>query len=147
MIKQLWKTRKEFLQAGNHEMANKILTSINTISNSFSTMNDIVDINSSLIRSKTFDYAYTQTVHKSQGATYKNTVVLEDSFNKFDQSERQKLKYVAITRAKNKILYYTSNSNVNNRDITDITRSQVKEMQKNAKQLEELGKKRQNECK
>ena len=147
LIKQLWKTRKEFLQAGNHEMANKILTSINTISNSFSTMNDIVDINSSLIRSKTFDYAYTQTVHKSQGATYKNTVILEDSFNKFDQSERQKLKYVAITRAKNKILYYTSNSNVNNKDITDITRSQVKEMQKNAKQLEELGKKRQNECK
>ena len=77
---------------------------------------------------------------------YNNVVVLEDTFNKFSESEKQKLKYVALTRAKNKVLYYTS-AKVNNRDITDVTSSKIKEMQTNAKRLSELGKERQNECK
>ena len=110
-------------------------------------MFDVKDQYGKIIRYKTFDYAYTQTVHKSQGATYNNVVVLEDTFNKFSESEKQKLKYVALTRAKNKVLYYTTTSKVNNRDITSTTSSKIKEMQNNAKRLSELGKERQNECK
>ena len=127
-------------------MIYKIIDIINSINNSFSTMFDVKDLYGKIKKYKTFDYAYTQTVHKSQGTTYNNVVVLEDTFNKFSESEKQKLKYVALTRAKNKVLYYTS-AKVNNRDITDVTSSKIKEMQNNAKRLSELGKERQNECK
>ena len=146
LINSLWSKRSELISEGRRKEASKIIDIINSINNSFSTMFDVKDQYGKIIRYKTFDYAYTQTVHKSQGATYNNIVVLEDTFNKFSESEKQKLKYVALTRAKNKVLYYTS-AKVNNRDITDVTSSKIKEMQNNAKRLSELGKERQNECK
>ena len=146
LINNLWSVRGKLLSEGRRKEASKIIDIINSINNSFSTMFDVKDQYGKIIRYKTFDYAYTQTVHKSQGATYNNVVVLEDTFNKFSESEKQKLKYVALTRAKHKVLYYTS-SKVNNRDITDVTSSKIKEMQNNAKRLSELGKERQNECK
>lgn len=146
LINNLWSKRSELISEGRRKEASKIIDIINSINNSFSTMFDVKDQYGKIIRYKTFDYAYTQTVHKSQGATYNNIVVLEDTFNNFSESEKQKLKYVALTRAKNKVLYYTS-AKVNNRDITDVTSSKIKEMQNNAKRLSELGKERQNECK
>ena len=146
LINGLWSKRSELISEGRRKEASKIIDIINSINNSFSTMFDVKDQYGKIIRYKTFDYAYTQTVHKSQGATYNNVVVLEDTFNKFSESEKQKLKYVALTRAKHKVLYYTS-AKVNNRDITDVTSSKIKEMQNNAKRLSELGKERQNECK
>lgn len=146
LINSLWSKRSELISEGRRKEASKIIDIINSINNSFSTMFDVKDQYGKIIRYKTFDYAYTQTVHKSQGATYNNIVVLEDTFNNFSESEKQKLKYVALTRAKHKVLYYTS-AKVNNRDITDVTSSKIKEMQNNAKRLSELGKERQNECK
>ena len=146
LVDGLWSVRDKLLSEGRKKEANKIIDIINSINNSFSTMFDVKDLYGKIKKYKTFDYAYTQTVHKSQGTTYNNVVVLEDTFNKFSESEKQKLKYVAITRAKNKVLYYTS-AKVNNRDITDVTSSKIKEMQNNAKRLSELGKERQNECK
>ena len=146
LVDGLWSVRDKLLSEGRKKEANKIIDIINSINNSFSTMFDVKDLYGKIKKYKTFDYAYTQTVHKSQGATYNNVVVLEDTFNKFSESEKQKLKYVALTRAKNKVLYYTS-AKVNNRDITDVTSSKIKEMQNNAKRLSELGKERQNECK
>lgn len=145
LVNNLWSVRGKLLSEGRKKEASKIIDIINSINNSFSTMFDVKDQYGKIIRYKTFDYAYTQTVHKSQGATYNNVVVLEDTFNKFSESEKQKLKYVALTRAKNKVLYYTS-AKVNNRDITDVTSSKIKEMQNNAKRLSELGEERQNEC-
>ena len=146
LVNRLWSRRSELISEGRRKEASKIIDTINSINNSFSTMFDVKDQYGKIIRYKTFDYAYTQTVHKSQGATYNNVVVLEDTFNKFSDSEKQKLKYVALTRAKHKVLYYTS-AKVNNKDITDVTSSKIKEMQNNAKRLSELGKERQNECK
>ena len=146
LVDGLWSVRDKLLSEGRKKEANKIIDIINSINNSFSTMFDVKDLYGKIKKYKTFDYAYTQTVHKSQGTTYNNVVVLEDTFNKFSESEKQKLKYVALTRAKNKVLYYTS-AKVNNRDITDVTSSKIKEMQNNAKRLSELGKERQNECK
>lgn len=145
LVNRLWSRRSELISEGRRKEASKIIDTINSINNSFSTMFDVKDQYGKIIRYKTFDYAYTQTVHKSQGATYNNVVVLEDTFNKFSDSEKQKLKYVALTRAKNKVLYYTS-AKVNNRDITDVTSSKIKEMQNNAKRLSELGEERLNEC-
>lgn len=147
LVNYLWSVRSKLLSEGNRKEAGKIIDMINRINNSYSTMFDVKDQYGKIIKYKTFDYAYTQTVHKSQGATYNNVVVLEDTFNKFSESEKQKLKYVALTRAKNKVLYYTTTSKVNNRDITSTTSSKIKEMQDNVKRLSELGKERQNECK
>lgn len=147
LVNNLWSVRSKLLSEGNRKEAGKIIDMINRINNSYSTMFDVKDQYGKIIKYKTFDYAYTQTVHKSQGATYNNVVVLEDTFNKFSESEKQKLKYVALTRAKNKVLYYTTTSKVNNRDITSTTSSKIKEMQDNVKRLSELGKERQNECK
>lgn len=145
LVNRLWSRRSELISEGRRKEASKIIDIINSINNSFSTMFDVKDQYGKIIRYKTFDYAYTQTVHKSQGATYNNIVVLEDTFNNFSESEKQKLKYVALTRAKHKVLYYTS-AKVNNRDITDVTSSKIKEMQNNAKRLSELGEERRNEC-
>lgn len=145
LVNDLWSVRGKLLSEGRRKEASKIIDIINSINNSFSTMFDVKDQYGKIIRYKTFDYAYTQTVHKSQGATYNNVVVLEDTFNNFSESEKQKLKYVALTRAKHKVLYYTS-AKVNNRDITDVTSSKIKEMQNNAKRLSELGEERRNEC-
>ena len=145
LVNRLWSRRSELISEDRRKEASKIIDIINSINNSFSTMFDVKDQYGKIIRYKTFDYAYTQTVHKSQGATYNNVVVLEDTFNKFSESEKQKLKYVALTRAKHKVLYYTS-AKVNNKDITDVTSSKIKEMQNNAKRLSELGEERQNEC-
>lgn len=146
LVDGLWSVRDKLLSEGRKKEANKIIITINSINNSFSTMFDIKDVYGKIKKYKTFDYAYTQTVHKSQGATYENVVVLENTFNKFSESEKQKLKYVALTRAKHKVLYFT-NAKVNNKDITDVTSSKIKEMQNNAKRLSELGEERQNECK
>ena len=146
LVNNLWSVRSKLLLEGNRKEAGKIIDMINRINNSYSTMFDVKDQYGKIIKYKTFDYAYTQTVHKSQGATYNNVVVLEDTFNKFSESEKQKLKYVALTRAKNKVLYYTTTSKVNNRDITSTTSSKIKEMQDNVKRLSESGKERQNEC-
>jgi len=46
-------------------------------------------------------YSYALTVHKSQGSTVRNVYVIERDLNKltWDDEERNKLKYVAFTRA------------------------------------------------
>ena len=46
-------------------------------------------------------YYYAQTVHKSQGGTFRNVYVIERDINKltWDDVERNKLKYVAFSRA------------------------------------------------
>jgi len=48
-------------------------------------------------------YSYSMTVHKSQGSTVRNVYVVERDLNllKWDDEERNKLKYVAFTRASN----------------------------------------------
>ena len=62
-----------------------------------------------VILEKTFDYGYAHTIHKSQGGTYDRVMILADTINKFpDESSRQELKYVAISRARNIGYVYTT---------------------------------------
>lgn len=66
-------------------------------------------------KKKTFDYGYAHTIHKSQGGTYDNVMILGSDIEQgFEQNPRliQQLKYVAVTRAKNKVVY-SSNGNPN----------------------------------
>lgn len=49
-------------------------------------------------------YNYALTVHKSQGSTFDNAIVINCDINRmFDKIERDKLLYTAMTRAKNKL--------------------------------------------
>jgi nucleoside-triphosphatase THEP1 len=49
-------------------------------------------------------YNYALTVHKSQGSTFDNVIVINCDINRmFDKIERNKLLYTAMTRAKNKL--------------------------------------------
>lgn len=50
-------------------------------------------------------YNYALTVHKSQGSTFDNVVVVNCDINRIrEKEERNKLLYTAITRAKNKLI-------------------------------------------
>lgn len=55
-------------------------------------------------------YSYATTVHKSQGSTFRNVYVVENDINrlKWDNVERNKLKYVAFTRASHKLIIYNT---------------------------------------
>ena len=49
---------------------------------------------------KTIDYGYAHTIHKSQGGTYNNIFVFADTINVFkDKGLKSQLRYVAVTRA------------------------------------------------
>lgn len=58
---------------------------------------------------KSADYAYAITSHKSQGSTYKNVYVLESNIDGNPTvKERNQMKYVAFTRASDKVVSFTS---------------------------------------
>ena len=49
-------------------------------------------------------YNYALTVHKSQGSTFDNAIVINCDIKRVqDKKERNKLLYTAVTRAKNKL--------------------------------------------
>jgi len=49
-------------------------------------------------------YSYATTVHKSQGSTFKNVYIIESDFKKcLDKKEKNKLSYVAFSRASNQV--------------------------------------------
>lgn len=130
-IDDMWATYRRLNSEGRRGEAVEQLTKINEIQNSFSTMKDIIDEETGrLIRKKTFDYGYTHTVHKSQGATYDKVLVLGDSFNVFDRNTQQQLKYVAITRAKQQVMYIApTSSSVNPQALSEVTKEKWAEIQ------------------
>lgn len=73
---------------------------------------------------KTLDYGYAHTIHKSQGGTYSNIFILDDTINKArDTQLRSQLRYVAVTRAESKatVLHAGSDSSgeFNNEDFRE----------------------------
>ncbi len=56
---------------------------------------------------KDIDYGFCLTVHKSQGSTYENVIILEDDIDKnYNVVERNRIKYVAFTRPKQKAIIF-----------------------------------------
>lgn len=58
---------------------------------------------------RTFDYGYAHTIHKSQGGTYTNIMIHDDDINRArDMTDRERLRYVAVTRAEKGAYVLTS---------------------------------------
>ena len=62
-----------------------------------------------VVLKKQFDFGYALTIHKSQGSTYDQVMFHEPSVEnaKFLESTKQQLKYVAVSRARNKVFILT----------------------------------------
>ena len=72
-------------------------------------MRKIRSRNGSVIFEKSIDYGYAHTIHKSQGGTYNEVMILGDTINTFkDQESKQQLRYVAMSRAKHKVTVVTN---------------------------------------
>ena len=92
------------------------LVEINTLNdeleqfkNSVLAMRKIRSRNGSVIFEKSIDYGYAHTIHKSQGGTYNEVMILGDTINTFkDQESKQQLRYVAMSRAKHKVTVVTN---------------------------------------
>lgn len=57
-----------------------------------------------VVKKKTFDYGYAQTVHKSQGSSYTNVFVdMGDLFINRDKDELRQLQYVALSRTRSDV--------------------------------------------
>ena len=84
-------------------------------------MEDIIDYDPAdgepkVVIRKTFDYGYAHTIHKSQGGSYNNVMILADTIYAFpDESTRQEAKYVAVSRAR-KVAYIRTSKSIIQQD-------------------------------
>ena len=128
----------------NKKMAAKIRREREAFMNSFYTFDDIKDdYGHRVLKSKTFDYGYAQTIHKSQGGTYDNVAIFEyDIETSKDQQNVKQLKYVAMSRAKNKVIYVTQGKDI----VTENTAVKESEDSNFIADLSEKGIQRKNIC-
>ena len=128
----------------NKKMAAKIRREREAFMNSFYTFDDIKDdYGRRVLKSKTFDYGYAQTIHKSQGGTYDNVAIFEyDIETSKDQQNVKQLKYVAMSRAKNKVIYVTQGKDI----VTENTAVKESEDSNSIADLSENGIQRKNMC-
>jgi muramidase (phage lysozyme)/soluble cytochrome b562 len=83
--------------------------------------------------SKTIDYGYAHTIHKSQGGTYKYSFIIDSTIDSFsDINLRKQLRYVAITRSESASFVLKQAINIKTDFDLDIN--------------EELNKKKDSEC-
>lgn len=93
-----------YRRAGDRQQAAIHYTKANELKGSLAFMKDHYSKEGKLIQYKTLDYGYSHTIHKSQGGTYDKILIVEDSINAFnDESLKQQLKYVALSRARKNV--------------------------------------------
>ena len=71
-------------------------------------------------------YNYAITAHKSQGSTYQNVFIIEDDIDKNPRYiERNRIKYTAFTRPKNKLFILTSKTVSEHKPMIEVIKENV----------------------
>ena len=70
---------------------------------------DILDYQGKLLVKKDIDYGYAITIHKSQGSTFRHVAISENDIDRNpNNEERNKLKYVALSRCSHSAIVFTN---------------------------------------
>lgn len=142
IIDSLYAQYKQLRNSGRSKEARKVYAILMEFKQSFATMIPLYGRNGNLVKAKSLDYGYAHTIHKSQGGTYNKVVILGGTVNSFEDAQtRQQLKYVAITRAKERVMYSVPEGVKISNNIT------VMESNPTITELDKLGEQRKNECK
>lgn len=142
IIDSFYAQYKQLRNSGKLKEARKVYAILMEFKQSFATMVPLYGRNGNLVKAKSLDYGYAHTIHKSQGGTYNKVVILGGTVNSFEDAQtRQQLKYVAITRAKERVMYSVPEGVKISNNIT------VMESNPTITELDKLGEQRKNECK
>lgn len=153
-----WNQVKQAKARGDNSAVATTLAMKNTFENSFSTMTPLISSTGHKKKNKTFDYGYAHTIHKSQGGTYNKVLVLGGTIDSFsnDPEIQQQLKYVAVSRAKEQVMYtiptgeqQTQRAQSPTIDLADLVLSDIvikSSEDKEVAELDRLGISRINEC-
>lgn len=143
-IDELWSEYREAKRIGDITRQRVSLRRINEISEQINVLENIFDSDGRLIFSKTADYGYASTIHKSQGGTYNKVLIDDSSIESFRGGSdiKQELRYVAVSRASEDVMIATSKaSNQKNTEFDDFDDYIVVE------DLSKKGEQRISECK
>jgi DNA replication protein DnaC len=128
-IQKLQKAGQKAMSVGMGQEAAFYFAEANALKSKVAFMKDITKFDSAdrkpkVVIRKTFDYGYAHTIHKAQGGTYENVMILADTLAPFDKNSQQELKYVAVSRAK-KIAYIRTNHELKQPLVQDNTQEQL----------------------
>lgn len=103
------------MRASNPRLAAQYFQTARAVSSQIVFMKNIEDEYGNLKIKKTLDYGYAHTIHKSQGGTYSNVLILDDTIERFRGSklDKQQLRYVAVSRA-SQFVFVSTAEKVNN---------------------------------
>lgn len=106
---RLWKMAKEAKQNGQISKYRDLVQMAFNIDNELNITKNLEDNQGRLKIRKAIDYGYAQTVWKSQGSTYSKVLILSNEIDTFGYGKdvmqlRNKLRYVAVSRAKNFVI-------------------------------------------
>ena len=142
IIDSFYAQYKQLRNSGRSREAKKVYAILMAFKQSFATMAPLYGRNGNLVKAKSLDYGYAHTIHKSQGGTYNKVVILGGTVNSFEDAQtRQQLKYVAITRAKERVMYSVPEGVKISNNITVMGSNPA------ITELKKSGIKRQDECK
>lgn len=106
IIQELNKNAQKAMTVGQTKEGAAMFAQANKLKSEVAFMKNITKLDTNdnkqkVVIKKTFDYGYAHTIHKSQGGSYNNVMILDDTIAPpFDSSTQQELKYVAISRAR-----------------------------------------------
>lgn len=100
---------KKYKQYSNRFDKVKCTQKINAIDNFLFVNDTIKDDNGFVLQQKVIDYGYAHTIHKSQGSTFENVLINDNDINICDdETTKRQLRYVALTRARQKAIIITN---------------------------------------